>query len=695
MERIIQLDSTYTNKTLYPYDTQFVIEVNGTPPQSTNDVRSTYYTNNFIYYRYLWIGNQTLTQFAGVENNAVNITFYALSGSEVVLNFSYTGPPSSFSTINANIYNQYIEYIKDRSDYFVGCLFVFDISGGNAASFIKSYDGNTMTAYLNNCINFTANHYSCTTNNGYIVNPSYQFPNSILVLGSTRITMNNNTLTKGLNTNLVIQNARTQELSTITNFTFLFRNVILTKDIEDYNPNDIYLVRPKGNVISCSLASNRFRYSGIKEYMIVNTGTGFTAGDQITIPATQPAVFLISSVDVYGGITELKLINPGDGFTQTTYGLVSPTFCDAAIYVGAVSPYFVLSELVYFQDTNFLVFFPNFYIWENIVYFLVVGTYLNNIYFDADASMVDNLNNPAFYYNLTDISGASYCEFIPYSTYFPNLNVPLVAYNQPVCYEVRILSISMPNLPVCGFDVLLSHFPYVLVTFTNFTSGSGENTGLIISNNQNAAPATFVCPIANIQNPDLVRYVVVNSYQRMVFKFSPTDSIRFKITLPNGELLRFKSTECTRSNYYAINSSNDLLFINDIKYTLTHGGFNPLFIATMIEELTASSVQLTVTYDSLINAFTFVSTTSSFTFNRTSSCFNILGFDTENDHTSTLSGANNVLTSTVQSTIAPACSCDQAVPLNLIYNGGVNERRVYPIYAKQLVAVNLGFRMLG
>jgi hypothetical protein len=359
---------------------------------------------------------------------------------------------------------------------------------------------------------------------------------------------------------------------------------------------------------------------------------------------------------------------------------------------------------VFLQDTNFVVFFPNFLIWDNVVYFLVVGVYLHIIYFDADVSMVDNLNNPEFYYNLTDISGASYCEFVPYSTYFPNLNVPLVTYNQPVCYEVRIISISMPNLPVCGYDLLLSDFPYVLVTFTNFTSGSGENTGLIISNNQNAAPATFVCPIANINNPDIVKYVVVNSYQRMTFKFSPTDSIRFKITLPNGKLLQFKNIECTRSNYYVINSSNDLLFIDNVKYTLTHGGFNATFIATMIEELTTSSIHLTVTYDNLTNVFTFISTTTSFTFNSISSCFNILGFETDKDQTSSVSGGQNILISTTQSIpstnlccnkIDCTCmTCDQTLALNYMYNGAVNEKRVYPIYARQLVTVTLGFKLV-
>jgi hypothetical protein len=95
---------------------------------------------------------------------------------------------------------------------------------------------------------------------------------------------------------------------------------------------------------------------------------------------------------------------------------------------------------------------------------------------------------------------------------------------------------------VCGFNILLADFPFVLVTLVNKNSAGGENIGTLISNiPSNASPANFVCPIANIRNPDIIKFVVVSSNQVVNFRFTPNNTIFFRVSLPNGDLLKYNA----------------------------------------------------------------------------------------------------------------------------------------------------------
>ena len=131
---------------------------------------------------------------------------------------------------------------------------------------------------------------------------------------------------------------------------------------------------------------------------------------------------------------------------------------------------------------------------------------------------------------------------IPFFSLFPNINAPIVPYQNATCCQVSIVSISLPNLPVCGFDILLSDLPYVLVSLINVNTPNNDSYGTLVSNNPASFSANFVCPIANIRNPNIVKFVVVGSNQKTVFKFTPRNSLRFRVTLPNGELLKYSTT---------------------------------------------------------------------------------------------------------------------------------------------------------
>jgi hypothetical protein len=110
-------------------------------------------------------------------------------------------------------------------------------------------------------------------------------------------------------------------------------------------------------------------------------------------------------------------------------------------------------------------------------------------------------------------------------------------------------------LPLCGTKFLLADFPYVLVTFGNLTStnidgrSGTNNIGTIWSNNPYANSATFMCAIANIRSPDIIKYVVIRSAQVATIKLNLGENLRFSVYLPNGTLIRY-------SKRFEINAQN-------------------------------------------------------------------------------------------------------------------------------------------
>jgi hypothetical protein len=100
-------------------------------------------------------------------------------------------------------------------------------------------------------------------------------------------------------------------------------------------------------------------------------------------------------------------------------------------------------------------------------------------------------------------------------------------------------------MPICGTKFLLADYPYVLVSFGNITSTNVDgrsgtnNIGTIWSNNPNANSATFMCAIANIRSPDIIKYVVVRSAQVVSMKLNLSENLRFSVYLPNGTLIKY------------------------------------------------------------------------------------------------------------------------------------------------------------
>ena len=104
--------------------------------------------------------------------------------------------------------------------------------------------------------------------------------------------------------------------------------------------------------------------------------------------------------------------------------------------------------------------------------------------------------------------------------------------------EAQLVSLILPNLPICGYNIRLADIPYVFVTLCNSQGQGCEIQSTIYSNVPSASSNNFMCPIANVKNPRL-NFVLVSCPQKGIFKFSPRDTLQFRVSLPNGQILKY------------------------------------------------------------------------------------------------------------------------------------------------------------
>ncbi|MBM3967772.1 MAG: hypothetical protein FJ308_22350, partial [Planctomycetes bacterium] len=538
---IFHIDSTFRNVDVYPLPSDFEIDVNGQPPASlqAKDVRSLYLSNNYCQYSFRWNGNTTSPLYQ-IENDSISAGII---------------PVSPFKCFF------FESLVVIEEDYYVG-LVVYDPSTGLSAVVI-AYEPTTRIITLNqpifsNQVVKPLSVFEMTHNLRYtssialtilLINPSYSLKNNLLILGSTKLVpsgeqTNSLFLARGINTNSIVQNLTQNWTRPIQSIVGQYRTVIL-KDLPSYHANDVFLVW-KEKVVTLPVISNFIEIGAIQTYDIVVNAVGFRIGDvlysQDDEPCRSPSSFRVTELLPDGRVARLRLVHPGQytvpGMRVRLRTLEEPS---PELVVRVIRSGFALvvegqvadGVETTVQNHSFLGLLD--LQTYKVLYFSISERRETFFYIDILYEDAVRLND--LYKNAQPFERVLF--LLPYFSLYPNIVAPVVPFQNAVCYETKIVSISLPNLPVCGFDVLLSSVPFVFVTLFNVNSSNNESYNTLLSNNPNSLQASFVCPIANILNPDIVRYVVVRSPQSTVFKFTPRNSLRFRVTLPNGQVLRY------------------------------------------------------------------------------------------------------------------------------------------------------------
>ena len=114
----------------------------------------------------------------------------------------------------------------------------------------------------------------------------------------------------------------------------------------------------------------------------------------------------------------------------------------------------------------------------------------------------------------------------------------LVSQQEMVCYEIELLSVSLPNIILAtGAGSRIAFYPYIYVEIANVSGSSAGMINTIYSNNPNATRMVFHAAIDNINNPLIAAFVKISGAgMTQTLKFKPNDNLRFSVHLANGEL---------------------------------------------------------------------------------------------------------------------------------------------------------------
>lgn len=534
---IIQLDSNFRDYINYPYSSDYVVTVNGTPPDNlhSRDVRSSYLTDDYIRYAFKWIGNSNDNPLSKIPNDSYQIKFIPLSGNQILV--------ASFQDMELS------------NDYFVGLIFWDETSKLSANVIAFNFSLLTITLDRNIFQEFMCrvapeDISSDILQIGVLVNPSLHAGKNLLLLGTTRFLSNIDSklvLVKGLNSDLYITNVTKNWTTEILSIEGEFRNVIV-KDIPSYDSNDFFIVtkRPATNQL---VGFAPPFIDGLRRFRIVENNNPSFVGESFTY---NDAILSVSKISKEGNILDVRIVYPGNllSLQKTVFLSTSDNNNTLTIDVNLLGRGVNCDPNIYLRETIDI---ENKYLFacidqeqNNIFYYVILGRVDNALYLELDDDDFELISKAYDYVSIL------YGYLIPYFTIFPNLVIPYHSLQNTICCQIRLVSLSLPNLPVCGFNLRLADFPYLLVSFSNSQGVSFEVTAQICSNVPASTKTNFVCPISNVKNPDL-NFVSITTKQYAIFKFKPKDSIRFQILLPNGEILRYSRAG---SNFTLLNLAN-------------------------------------------------------------------------------------------------------------------------------------------
>jgi hypothetical protein len=134
-------------------------------------------------------------------------------------------------------------------------------------------------------------------------------------------------------------------------------------------------------------------------------------------------------------------------------------------------------------------------------------------------------------------------------------NGTIVDLNQTICYEVGLVSLTLPNVLLKNGS-RIAFYPYVYVEFINATSPNSASNNIIYSNNPNSNRALFIAPMTQIADPNIDVFINLtgsDGEMSQLIKFKPNDNLKFSVYLPDGSL--FETLDIDPLSPYDVNQS--------------------------------------------------------------------------------------------------------------------------------------------
>ncbi len=169
------------------------------------------------------------------------------------------------------------------------------------------------------------------------------------------------------------------------------------------------------------------------------------------------------------------------------------------------------------------------------VFYATYGTYYIKAYNAStnELSVLPDVNGEPFPQAGDDINIVNFTK----DNYTPYLyNGTLTSLNQSVCYEVSLVSLTIPNA-VLSTGSRIAYYSYLYVEFAPYSS-SPNTEAPIYGNNPNSNRALFIAPITQSNQPTLGTFISCSSGMPQTITFKPNDGFRFSVYLPDGTLFQ-------------------------------------------------------------------------------------------------------------------------------------------------------------
>lgn len=318
--------------------------------------------------------------------------------------------------------------------------------------------------------------------------------------------------------------------------------------LAQYDVNDIFQIRNSLQILQFQLGPF---FNSVVEYNLVKGTHAYQVGSYVYIEPDQPVpvgtrqVYQVTQRMDDGGLA-LRIVEYGGPFGSALYyPLYDPTAPTAPVSSLAEIEVLQMRTVIDAQDDPI----PS---PENNA--LYVGAQLFEEFFyysyivDGHYIILIDETNP--YDLLVDIGSLPLPErqygFLSKTTVRCSLNVANFSIpDNQVCMNVSLECLILPNQQVRGFNQLLSFFPYVVVKLYNGEASQFSRFGTIISNNRTTTNCQFICPIGNLLNPTIIKFVEVTSPMAQSLKISPYSDLYFEVLLPDGTLLEFENPSLT------------------------------------------------------------------------------------------------------------------------------------------------------
>lgn len=250
-------------------------------------------------------------------------------------------------------------------------------------------------------------------------------------------------------------------------------------------------------------------------------GGGVYRGN-LTVPIPPPIP--VSPYSARLGIAPI-LYEPGRTYQVSFTVLKSPNIISSYIYVNGVTDYYSPSIQDVYTTFNFS----------------ITPQYDNDLFFTFYSEFDPNNADPKYFqwnsFHMIQQDTINICSFIKDNFSPLSYNGTIVSTNQPVCYEIGLSSLSLPNYPLLTGSKI-AFYPFIYVELCNVTSASAHSNQIIYSNEPHSNRALFIPTVFPSASPDIQAYIALSGGMNQTVKFKPNDNLRLAIYLPDGTLFQ-------------------------------------------------------------------------------------------------------------------------------------------------------------